>query len=165
MRKSFILVAILLTACGSDPTRAAATRISNQVMPPTAAVAATPPNTVVGQLACGAEAAIILAQTQSDLALAAIAKVEAIQKTTQDQIKIGKEGQAVFATARDAMKRQPVADCLTPAKNFAVQFFEERVAAYTALASGDRAGYNKHLAEGETARQNMIGAVNKVLGQ
>lgn len=159
MKKSFILVAILLTACGSDPTRAAATRISNQA-PPTAAVAAT-----VGQLACGAEAAIILAQTQSDLALAAIAKVEAIQKTTQDQIKIGKEGQTVFVTARDVMKRQPVADCLIPAKNFAVQFFEERVAAYTALASGDRAGYDQHLAEGETARQNMIGAVNKVLGQ
>lgn len=162
MKKSFILVAIVLTACGSGATRTAATRISNQVMPPTAAVAATP-NTVAGQLACGAEAAIILAQTQSDLALAALAKVDAIQKTTQDQIKIGKEGQAVFATARDAMKRQPVADCLTPAKNFAVQFFEERVAAYTALASGDRAGYDKHLADGETARQNMIGAVNKIL--
>jgi len=160
MRKCFVLVAILLTACGSDPTRAAATRISNQVSPPTAAVAAA-----TGQLACGAEAAIILAQTQSDLALAAIAKVEAIQKTTQDQIKIGKEGQTVFATARDVMKRQPVADCLTPAKNFAVQFFEERVIAYTALASGDKAGYDQHLADGETARQNMIGAVNKVLGQ
>ncbi|MBI5052578.1 MAG: hypothetical protein HZC38_19730 [Chloroflexi bacterium] len=160
MRKCFVLVAIVLTACGSDSTRAAATRISNRVSPPTAAVAAT-----VGQLACGAEAAIILAQTQSDLALAAIAKVEAIQKTTQDQTKIGKEGQTVFTTARDAMKRQPIADCLTPAKNFAVQFFEERVAAYTALASGDRAGYDKHLADSEAARQNMIGAVNKVLGQ
>lgn len=160
MKKCFLWVAILLTACGSDPTRAVATRISNSGSPPTAAVAAT-----TGQLACGAEAAIILAQTQSDLALAAIAKVDAIQKTTQDQIKIGKEGQAVFATARDAMKRQPVADCLTPAKNFAVQFFEERVAAYTALASGDRAGYDKHLADGEAARQNMIGALNKVLGQ
>jgi len=158
MKKSFIWVAILLTACGSDPTRVAATRISNQVLPPTAAVAAT-----TGQLACGAEAAIILAQTQSDLALAAIAKVEAFQKTTQDQAKIGKEAQAVFVTARDVMKRQSVAECLTPAKKFAVQFFEERVAAYTALASGDRAGYDKHLADGETARQNMIGAVNKVL--
>jgi len=160
MRKSFVLVAILLAACGSDPTRVAATRISNQAPPPTAAVAAT-----VGQLACGAEAAILLAQTQSDLALAAIARVDAIQKTTQDQVKIGKEGQAVFATARDVMKRQPVADCLTPAKNFAVQFFEERVAAYTALASGDRVGYDKHLADGETARQNMNVTLNKVLGQ
>ena len=133
-------------------------------MPPTAAVAATLQTPSSGGSPVARRRRSFGAD-QSDLALAAIAKVEAIQKTTQDQIKIGKEGQAVFATARDAMKRQPVADCLTPAKNFAVQFFEERVAAYTALASGDRAGYNKHLAEGETARQNMIGAVNKVLGQ
>jgi hypothetical protein len=160
MKKCFLLVALVLTACGTDVTRAAATRISNPVAPPAAVAAAT-----TGQLACGAEAAIILAQTHSDLALAAIAKVEAVQKTTHDQTKIGKEGQAIFGTARDVMKRLPVADCLTPAKNFAVQFFEERVAAYTALASGDRTGYNKHLADGEAARQNMIGAVNKVLGQ
>ena len=160
MKRCLVWVALLLIACGSDPTRAVATRISNPVTPPTAAVAVT-----VGQLACGAEAAIILAQTQSDLALAAIAKVEAIQKTTGDQIKIGKEGQAVFTTARDVMKRQGVAECLTPAKNFAVQFFEERVAAYAALVSGDRAGYDKHLADGEAARQNMIGAVNTVLAR
>lgn len=158
MRFYLLFVILMLTACETSPTPVVATRVQNQVKPTTAAVAATS-----APLACGTEAAITLAQTQSDLALAAVARIEAVQKTTSDAAKLGKEGQVIFATARDVMKNYAVPDCLVTAKTHAVQFFEERVGAYAALTTGDKAGYDKRLADGETARQNMISAVNKVL--
>ena len=61
------------------------------------------------------------------------------------------------------MKGYAVPDCLAPAKTFAIQFFEERVSAYISLSSGNRADFDTHLNTGETARQNMIDAVNKIL--
>ena len=114
---------------------------------------------------CGPEAAIALAQTQSDLALAAAAQVDMIQQATQDPALIAQAGKNAFTAARDLMQAYAVPECLAPGKEFAVQFFDERLEAYAALASGDQSGYEANLNEGETARQNMIAAVNGILGQ
>jgi hypothetical protein len=160
MRFYLAIVIFMLTACEVSPTPLVATRVQNQVKPPTAAGAGTS-----GQLTCGAEAAITLAQTQSDLALAALTRMEALQKTTSDNARLGKEGQTIFATARNVMKSYAVPDCLAIAKTFAVKFFDDRVVAYVALAANDKATYDKRLAEGEAARQSMVEAVNKVLAE
>jgi hypothetical protein len=114
-------------------------------------------------LECGPEAAIALAQTQSDLALAADSRVEAAR-----QISAGAAAQIglqEYALARDLMKSYAVPDCLLQAKVFADQFFGERIAAYAALGAGDQLAYEMHLGDSEIARQNMIVVVNGVLGQ
>lgn len=115
--------------------------------------------------ACGAEAAIALAQTQSDLALAAAAEVDEMAKTTQNPVVIGQAGRAAFSAALALMKAYDVPNCLLQGKVFAAKFFEERAAAYAALAINDQGGYETHLTNGEIARQNMIAVVNNLLGQ
>jgi len=114
---------------------------------------------------CGPEAAIALAQTQSDLALAADGKVESLRQANADLPQIAQTGLSEFQLARDLMLAYDVPDCLLQAKVFADQFFGERINAYQSLATGDEAGYDSHLSNGEIARQNMITVVNAVLEQ
>lgn len=154
-----VLIALALAACGPVATsRPPATRPPSPV--PTVAVVAP-----ASSPDCGAEAAIALAQTHSDLALAAVAEVDAAQQTSQDPAAIGQAGQGAYSKALALMKEYDVPSCLLQGKVFAAQFFDERVAAYAALASGDSTGYQAHLANGEAARQNMVAVVNGVLGQ
>lgn len=158
-----LAAALLLTACAAGPTPPPPT--AAPVLPPTpiptlAVVVPTDP-----PLECGAEAAIALAQTQSDLALAAVGQVEAASQTAADSGGVARAGRSAFGQARELMNAYAVPDCLSQAKVFAVRFFEERVAAYDALGAGDPAGYETHLNDGEIARQNMISVVNGVLGQ
>lgn len=164
MKKTLVLIPILfLAACVADPTAQplAVTAVPLPTPIPTLAYLGptNPP------LECGPEAAIALAQTQSDLALAAVGEVDAVQQTTSDAAVVGQTGHKAFSQALDLMKLYDVPECLLQAKVFAVQFFEERVAAYDALGGDDSAGYETHLNNGEAARQNMVTMVNKVLGQ
>jgi hypothetical protein len=112
---------------------------------------------------CGAEAAIALAQTQSDLSLAADGKVESLRVANADSLIVAQLGVDEFSLARDLMRAYFVPDCLLQAKVFADQFFGERIDAYHALAAGDQSAYETHLTNGEIARQNMITVVNGVL--
>jgi hypothetical protein len=160
MTRWLLLFGLILTACASATVEP----------PPTASLLSfsTPTLDVVLPEAvaeCGPEAAIALAQTQSDLALAAAAQVDMIQQATQDPALIAQAGKNAFTAARDLMKAYAVPDCLLQGKEFAVLFFDERLEAYAALASGDQGGYEANLNEGETARQNMIAVVNGILGQ
>jgi len=162
-RLALPLWAIALTACLADPTPLSQATIP--VMSPTplptlaVLVPANPP------LECGAEAAIALAQTQSDLALAADSKVESLQQTNAEVAIIAQTGVQEYSLARDLLKAYAVPDCLLQAKVFADQFFGERIEAYAALSASDTAGYETHLNNSEIARQNMITVVNGVLGQ
>ncbi len=152
-----VLIALALAACSPVATsQPPATRPPSPV--PTVAAPTSSPD-------CGAEAAIALAQTQSDLALAAVAEVDAAQQTSQDPTAIGQAGQGAYSKALSLMKEYDVPSCLLQGKVFAAQFFDERVAAYAALAAGDSNSYQAHLANGEAARQNMVAVVNGVLGQ
>jgi hypothetical protein len=154
-----VLIALALAACSPVATsQPPATRPPSPA--PTVAVVAP-----TASPDCGAEAAIALAQTQSDLALAAVAEVDAAQQTSQDPTAIGQAGQGAYSKALSLMKEYDVPPCLLQGKVFAAQFFDERVAAYAALAAGDSNGYQAHLANGEAARQNMVAVVNGVLGQ
>ncbi len=156
-----LLFGLLLTACGSATVAPSPT--AAPILPQsTSTLNVVVPEAVVE---CGPEAAIALAQTQSDLALAAAAQVDTIQQATQESVLIAQAGKNAFTAARDLMKAYAVPECLSPGKEFAVQFFDERLEAYAALASGDESGYDLHLNNGEVARQNMISVVNGVLGQ
>jgi len=171
MKKLLLLISLALglAACGAEPTP--------QPQPTIPVVTATPlpAPTLIPTLPeqaptnppmeCGPEAAITLAQTQSDLSLAADSKVAALQQSGSDSATIAQTGVQEFSLARDLMKAYLVPDCLLQGKVFADQFFGERVEAYTALGTGDQAGYESHLNSSEIARQNMITVVNKVLGQ
>lgn len=169
MKKLLLLVIplLVLSACGPEPTP--------QVQPTIPIVTPTPVPTLVPTLPeqaptnppldCGPEAAITLAQTQSDLSLAADSKVEALQQSGADSAAIAQTGLTEFTQARDLMKAYQVPNCLLQGKVFADQFFSERIDAYTALASGDQAGYESHLNNSEIARQNMVTVVNGVLNQ
>lgn len=166
-----VLSALVLAACVADPTRlpqpthavvqSTPTTLSPTPLVPTLAVV-IPTNP---SLECGPEAAIALAQTQSDLSLAADDKVEALTQANADTAAIARLGIDEFTLARDLMRAYDVPDCLLQAKVFADQFFGERIEAYTALSAGDQAAYESHLNNGEIARQNMIAVVNGVLGQ
>ena len=163
-----LLLSVLLAACGAGTTL--------QPQPTIPVVTPTPPEpTAVPTLPivaptnppldCGPEAAITLAQTQSDLALAADSKVEALQQANAESAIIAQTGVQEYGLARDLMRAYQVPDCLLQGKVFADQFFSERIDAYSALRTGDQAGYNTHLNNSEIARQNMIVVVNKILGQ
>jgi len=162
-----LLLILVLSACGANPTP-----ISSPTIP---AFTPTPTPTVVPTLAfiaptsppleCGPEAAITLAQTQSDLALAADSKVKALEESGVDSVTLAQTGLSEYGLARDLMKAYQVPDCLLQGKVFADQFFGERVDAYTALAAGDQAAYETHLTNSEIARQNMIVVVNGLLSQ
>jgi hypothetical protein len=163
-----LILALALAACGAD--------VTTPVQPTIPVVTATParptPIATLPEIAptnppmdCGPEAAITLAQTQSDLALAADSKVTALQQSGADNASIAQTGVTEYGLARDLMKAYQVPDCLLQAKVFADQYFGERIDAYTALGTGDQANYETHLNNGEIARQNMITVVNKVLGQ
>lgn len=156
MPKPLLVIGLILAACGAPTATQPLVRPSETPAPTSMVI--VPTSTVE----CGAEAAIVLAQTQSDLALAA---VDAVKQTTQDEPTIAREGLAAFTSARDVMKAYDVPECLAQGKEFAVQFFDERIAAYAALEIGDRGSYDTHLTNGEIARQNMITAVNEVLGK
>ncbi len=161
MTRWLLLFGLFLTAC------AGATVEPSPTVAPILPLATPTLNVVVPEavIECGPEAAIALAQTQSDLALAAAAQVDTIQQATQEAALIAQAGKNAFTAARDLMQAYSVPDCLSRGKEFAVQFFDERLEAYAALASGDQSGYDLHLNNGEVARQNMIGVVNGVLGQ
>jgi hypothetical protein len=165
-----LTVGFMLAACGLGPTTVVQPTLP--VISPTPTPAPTliptqPPVVIPTNppLECGPEAAIALAQTQSDLALAADGKVEALRATSTDMAMIAQTGVAEFNLARDLMLAYDVPECLLQAKVFANQFFEERIAAYTALGTGDTTAYDSHLNSGEIARQNMVLVVNGVLGQ
>ena len=158
MSRRLLLISLILAACGAPPATSPLVRPSETPAPTSAVV--VPTSTVE----CGAEAAIALAQTQSDLALAAVAELDATKQTTQDEPAIARKGLAAFTSAREVMKAYDVPECLAPGKEFAGRFFDERIAAYAALQIGDAGSYDTHLANGEIARQNMITAVNGVLG-
>ena len=162
-RRWLIMVGLLLTACGVNPTPLPQpTLISLQptALPTLPVVISTdPPHD------CGPEAAIALAQTQSDLALAADSRVEVLQQSNADAVAIAQAGQQEYGAARDLMKAYDVPECLLQAKVFADLFFTERIQAYQALSVGDPTAYDAHLNNGEIARQNMITAVNGVLGE
>lgn len=159
---------LILAACGANPTPVSQPTIpvvTPTPQPPTPyptlpIVAPTNP-----PLECGPEAAITLAQTQSDLSLAADSKVEALTQAGADTVTLAQTGLTEFNLARDLMKAYQVPDCLLQGKVFADQFFGERVEAYNALGAGDQASYETHLTNSEIARQNMITVVNGVLGQ
>ncbi len=151
-------ISLLAAACGAQP--AAQPLIVPSETPAPTSVVVVPTSAAE----CGAEAAIGLAQTQSDLALAALAELEATRPTTQDEPAIARKGLAAFTSAREVMKAYNVPECLAPGKKFALQFFDERIAAYAALQIGDAGSYETRLTNGEIARQNMITAVNGVLG-
>src|SRR5574341_1097046 len=161
-----VLSALGLAACVADPTRLpqpthdVVQSTPTPLVPTLAVVIPTNPS-----LECGPEAAIALAQTQSDLSLAADDKVEALTQANADTAAIARLGIDEFTLARDLMRAYDVPDCLLQAKVFADQFFGERIEAYTALSAGDQAAYESHLNNGEIARQNMIAVVNGVLGQ
>ncbi len=159
MPRRLLLISLILAACGAPPDTQPLMRPSDTPAPTGIVIVPTP------TLECGAEAAIALAQTQSDLALAAVAELDAARQTTQDEPAIARKGLAAFTSAREVMKAYDVPECLASGKEFAVQFFDERIAAYAALQIGDRGSYETHLTNGEIARQNMIAAVNEVLGQ
>lgn len=170
MKKLLLLLipVLCLSACGADATLQSqptipvvtATPFTPTLIPTLPELAPTNP-----PLDCGPEAAITLAQTQSDLSLAADSKVEALQQSGADSSTIAKTGITEFGLARDLMRAYQVPPCLLQGKVFADQFFGERVDAYNALAAGDQAGYDSHLNSSEIARQNMVSVVNKVLGQ
>lgn len=159
MPRPLLLISLILAACGAPPATQPLMRPSETPAPTIAVVVPT------STIECGAEAAIALAQTQSDLALAALDQLEAVQRTTQDEPAIARKGLAAFTSAREVMKGYDVPECLAQGKEFAVQFFDERIAAYAALEIGDAGSYDTHLTNGEIARQNMITAVNEVLGK
>lgn len=167
-RLAGLTACLLLAACGAEPTTLAPTL---PVLSPTPSAEPTAIPTMVvviptnPPIECGPEAAIALAQTQSDLALAADGKVEALRQANADLAQISQTGVSEFQLARDLMLAYDVPECLLQAKVFADQFFGERIDAYEALATGDQAGYELHLSSGEIARQNMITVVNGVLGQ
>ena len=166
-----VWVGMVLAACVAAPTRQPQTTVLVVAATPTgpAATLAVPTLAVViptnPPVECGAEAAIALAQTQSDLSLAADGKVEALWVANADPVTVANMGIDEFSLARDLMRAYFVPDCLLQAKVFADQFFGERIDAYLALAAGDQAGYETHLNNGEIARQNMITVVNGVLEQ
>lgn len=157
MPRRFLLISLILAACGAPPAAQPLLGPSETPAPTSAVVVPT------STIECGAEAAIALAQTQSDLALAAVAELDATKQTTQDEPTIARKGLAVFTSAREVMKAYDVPQCLAQGKEFAVQFFDERIAAYAALQIGDAGSYDTHLTNGEIARQNMITAVNGLL--
>ncbi len=161
MTQWLLLFGLFLTACAS------ATVEPSPTVSPILPLSMPTLNVVVPEAVaeCGPEAAIALAQTQSDLALAAAAEVDTIQQATQESVLIAQAGKNAFTVARDLMRAYSVPDCLSQGKEFAVQFFDERLEAYAALAAGDQSGYEANLNEGETARQNMVAVVNGVLGQ
>jgi len=161
-RYRLALIAFCLAACGANPTPIPQPPVpvaSPTPLPTLPVVIPTNPS-----LECGPEAAIALAQTQSDLALAADSKVEAARQAA-DAAALAQMGQEEYELARELMKAYAVPDCLLQAKVFADQFFEERIDAYQSLGAGDQASYESHLNDGEIARQNMITVVNGVLGQ
>ncbi len=167
-RLAGLTACLLLAACGADPTTLAPTL---PVVSPTPSAEPTVAPTMVVVIPtnppaqCGPEAAIALAQTQSDLALAADGKVEALRQANADLTQIAQMGVSEFQLARDLMLAYDVPDCLLQAKVFADQFFGERIDAYQSLATGDQTAYEAHLSNGEIARQNMVLVVNGVLGQ
>lgn len=167
-RLAGLTACLLLAACGADPTTHAPTL---PVVSPTPSAEPTVAPTMVVVIPtnppaqCGPEAAIALAQTQSDLALAADGKVEALRQANADLTQIAQMGVSEFQLARELMLAYDVPECLLQAKVFADQFFGERIDAYQSLATGDQAAYESHLSNGEIARQNMVLVVNGVLGQ
>ncbi len=166
-RTWLIWLGLALAACSANPP----SPLSLQSTPLALSPAPTPLPTLPVVIPddpprdCGPEAAIALAQTQSDLALAADSRVEALQQANAGETAVAQSGQQEYGAARDLMKAYDVPECLLQAKVFADQFFAERIEAYKALAAEDRAGYEMHLNNGELARQNMITAVNGVLGE
>ena len=112
---------------------------------------------------CGPEAAITLAQTHSDLALAAIADVYSVEVTTGDPIYIAAIGTAAFGAALEKMAAYRVPECLARAHTQAVRFFSERSAGYGSLAAGDQTGFENHLEQGEAARQEMNAELSALL--
>jgi hypothetical protein len=162
-RYCFALIAFCLAACGASPTpvlQPAVPAASPTPLPTLPVVISSDP-----PLDCGPEAAIALAQTQSDLALAADSKVEAARQSAADSAALAQIGQQEYLLARELMQAYAVPDCLLQAKVFADQFFEERIDAYKSLDAGDQVNYESHLNDSEIARQNMITVVNGVLGQ
>ncbi|MBM4424459.1 MAG: hypothetical protein FJ030_13910 [Chloroflexi bacterium] len=163
MRRWILLAGLALASCVADPAplpQPAVPVVSPTPLPTLPYIVPTNP-----PLDCGPEAAIALAQTQSDLALAAAAEVDAIAQTTADSALIAQSGQKAFGLGLELMGYYDVPECLLQAKVFAVHFFEERIAAYDALAAGDDSAYDTHLNNAELARQNMVTVVNGVLGQ
>ncbi len=169
MKKRFyyLFLALFLAACDATTTPVqptipvhTATPLVPTLIPTLPEIAPTNPPSE-----CGPEAAITLAQTQSDLALAADSKVESLKSSGTDSVTIAQTGIQEYSLARDLMKAYQVPDCLLQGKVFADQFFGERIDAYTALSTGDQASYEQHLNNSEIARQNMVTVVNKVLGQ
>lgn len=158
MPRRLLLISLILAACGAPPATPPLVRPSETPAPTSVVVVST------STVECGAEAAIALAQTQSDLALAAVAELDAARQATQDKPAIARKGLAAFTSAREVMQAYDVPECLAQGKEFAMRFFDERIAAYAALQIGDAGSYDTHLTNGEIARQNMITAVNEVLG-
>lgn len=167
-RALLIMLAVLLAGCGADaslsqqPTIPVVTPTPDRPTAIPTLPIEVPTNPPLG---CGPEAAITLAQTQSDLALAADSKIQALQQSNAATAQIAQTGITEFGLARDLMKAYQVPDCLLQGKVFANQYFSERIEAYTALGAGDQTGYDTHLSNSEIARQNMVAVVNKVLGQ
>lgn len=174
MIRWLIFCLLMLTACTPNPTPTpvstgvanAATHAAAPASPPqapavwpTLAVVMPPP-----VVECGPEAAISLAQAQSDLALAAVGQVALLKQNTRDNALIGQGGQKSFSLAKDMMNAYPVPECLSQAKILALEYFDKNIAAYSAFASGDQAGYETSLNDGEAARQSMTAEVNKLLG-
>ena len=175
MMRWLILCLLMLTACTPNPapisvstgTAAATTRATAPATPPPQAPATWPTLAVIMPppvLECGPEAAISLAQAQSDLALAAVGQIDLLKQNTQDKALIGQGGQQSFSLAKDMMNAYPVPECLGQAKILALEYFDKNIAAYTAFASGDQTAYETNLNDGEIARQNMTTEVNKLLG-
>jgi len=173
MTRWLIVCALILTACTADPTQLSPTTGAEaaSALPPGSTLPPQPaawPTLVVvlppPVADCGPEAAISLAQAQSDLALAAVGQVDVLRQNTQDNALIGQGGQKSFTLAKDLMTAYAVPECLAQAKAFALEYFDKNIAAYTALAAGDQTGYETNLNHGEVARQNMTTEVNKLLG-
>ncbi|MEK9164454.1 MAG: hypothetical protein AAB342_03780, partial [Chloroflexota bacterium] len=98
MPRWLLLISLILAACGAQPTAQPPVRPSETPAPTSAAIAP------LSTADCGAEAAIALAQTQSDLALAALDQLEAVKGTTQDEPTIAQGGLAAVSSARGAMQ-------------------------------------------------------------
>lgn len=175
--------ALALAACGGNPTReteviSVPTPVQSVVAAPTdAALAEAPAPSAPDELPpvtldvviwpapaeCGAEAAITFAQTQADLAVAALAVVD--QSAGQSQQYTAQVGMAAFGAAYDTLAAYAVPECLAAAHAEGLAFMQARVDGYRALAAGDGATYEQFLSEGELARQAMVQAIDVVLAQ
>ena len=152
------LIAVLLAACGSPQTLPTAVSL----VPPleSGGNPITLPDVVLGVVIqpapaeCGAEAAITFAQTQNDLALAALSIFEAAQANSLANAP--QLGELAYQQAYSQLNGYAVPECLNPAKFAALNSFSLRVQAYQALNQNDTDGYQARLSESETARQDMV---------